>query len=190
MPPRDSTVVRLPSYEKVRATRCCMPTPTACCTWKPTPATPARWCRRTAKRDVWLNPPPIPLTTAEMDGVFDLPYARSPHPAYGDETAATTATKIPAWEMIRFSVNIMRGCFGGCTFCSITEHEGRIIQSRSEDSIMREIEEIRDKVQGFTGVISDLGGPTANMYRIGCKSPRSNRPAASRAASIPASART
>jgi uncharacterized radical SAM protein YgiQ len=73
--------------------------------------------------------------------------------------------------MIRFSVNIMRGCFGGCTFCSITEHEGRIIQSRSEDSVIREIEEIRDRVKGFTGVISDLGGPTANMYRIGCKSP-------------------
>jgi radical SAM superfamily enzyme YgiQ (UPF0313 family) len=67
--------------------------------------------------------------------------------------------------MIRFSVNIMRGCFGGCTFCSITEHEGRIIQSRSEDSVIREIEDIRDKVKGFTGVISDLGGPTANMYR-------------------------
>jgi uncharacterized radical SAM protein YgiQ len=73
--------------------------------------------------------------------------------------------------MIRFSVNIMRGCFGGCTFCSITEHEGRIIQSRSEASILREIEEIRDKVPGFTGVISDLGGPTANMYRLGCRSP-------------------
>jgi radical SAM superfamily enzyme YgiQ (UPF0313 family) len=68
--------------------------------------------------------------------------------------------------MIRFSVNIMRGCFGGCTFCSITEHEGRIIQSRSEDSIMREIEEMRDKTPGFTGIVSDLGGPTANMYRL------------------------
>jgi uncharacterized radical SAM protein YgiQ len=73
--------------------------------------------------------------------------------------------------MIRFSVNIMRGCFGGCTFCSITEHEGRIIQSRSEASVLREIEDIRDRVKGFTGVISDLGGPTANMYRIACKSP-------------------
>jgi uncharacterized radical SAM protein YgiQ len=113
-------------------------------------------------RDVWLNPPPIPLTTPEMDYVYALPYARRPHPAYGD-------AKIPAWEMIRFSVNIMRGCFGGCTFCSITEHEGRIIQSRSEDSIIREIEEIRDKTPGFTGVISDLGGPTANMYRLACK---------------------
>jgi len=111
---------------------------------------------------VWLNPPPIPLSTPEMDGVYGLPYQRKPHPAYGE-------AKIPAFEMIRFSINIMRGCFGGCTFCSITEHEGRIIQSRSEDSILREIEEIRDKTPGFTGVISDLGGPTANMYRLACK---------------------
>ena len=114
---------------------------------------------------IYLEPPPIPLTTPEMDGVYDLPYARAPHPDYGD-------AKIPAWEMIRFSVNIMRGCFGGCSFCSITEHEGRIIQSRSEASILREIEEIRDKVPGFTGVISDLGGPTANMYRMACKDKR------------------
>ncbi len=77
---------------------------------------------------------------------------------------------IPAYKMIRFSVSIQRGCFGGCTFCSITEHEGRIIQNRSEDSVIREIEQIRDAVPGFTGVISDLGGPTANMYRIACKS--------------------
>ncbi|NJD33792.1 MAG: YgiQ family radical SAM protein [Betaproteobacteria bacterium] len=116
-------------------------------------------------RDVWLNPPPIPLTTEEMDHVFGLPYARAPHPSYGD-------AKIPAWEMIRFSINIMRGCFGGCTFCSITEHEGRIIQSRSEASILREVEEIRDKTPGFTGVISDIGGPTANMYRMACKDPK------------------
>ncbi|MDE2428342.1 MAG: YgiQ family radical SAM protein [Burkholderiales bacterium] len=113
-------------------------------------------------RDVWLNPPPLPLAMDEMDGVYDRAYARGPHPSYGK-------AKIPAWEMIRFSVNIMRGCFGGCTFCSITEHEGRIIQSRSEPSILREIEEIRDKVKGFTGTISDLGGPTANMYRLACK---------------------
>jgi uncharacterized radical SAM protein YgiQ len=114
------------------------------------------------ERDVWLNPPPLPLAMDEMDGVYDLPYARAPHPSYGK-------ARIPAWEMIRFSVNIMRGCFGGCTFCSITEHEGRIIQSRSEPSILREIELIRDKTKGFTGTISDLGGPTANMYRLACK---------------------
>jgi uncharacterized radical SAM protein YgiQ len=112
---------------------------------------------------VWLNPPPVPLDTEEMDRVFDRPFARAPHPRYGE-------ARIPAWEMIRFSVNIMRGCFGGCTFCSITEHEGRIIQSRSEASILREIEAIRDKTPGFKGHVSDLGGPTANMYRMACKS--------------------
>ena len=110
-------------------------------------------------REVWINPPPIPLTMREMDAIYELPYARQPHPSYGD-------AKIPAYEMIRFSVTIQRGCFGGCTFCSITEHEGRIIQNRSTDSIISEIETIRDTVPGFTGVISDLGGPTANMYRL------------------------
>ena len=114
-------------------------------------------------REVWINPPPIPLSMREMDAIYELPYARQPHPSYGD-------AKIPAYEMIRFSVTIQRGCFGGCTFCSITEHEGRIIQNRSTDSIISEIETIRDTVPGFTGVISDLGGPTANMYRLACKS--------------------
>jgi uncharacterized radical SAM protein YgiQ len=133
--------------------------------------------------DVWFNPPPIPMTTEEMDYVFGMPYARVPHPAYGKE-------KIPAYDMIRFSVNIMRGCFGGCTFCSITEHEGRIIQNRSEESIIREIEEIRDKVPGFTGVISDLGGPTANMYRIACKSPEIESACRKPSCVFPASART
>lgn len=113
---------------------------------------------------VWLNPPPIPLETEELDRIFELPYARKPHPVYADE-------RIPAWEMIRHSVNIMRGCFGGCTFCSITEHEGRIIQSRSEDSVIREIEAIRDTDPDFRGYISDVGGPTANMYRMKCSSP-------------------
>ncbi|HQS49844.1 MAG TPA: YgiQ family radical SAM protein, partial [Xanthobacteraceae bacterium] len=121
--------------------------------------------QRHGDRDLWLNPPPIPLTSDEMDAVYDLPYARAPHPSYGD-------AKIPAWDMIKFSVTVMRGCFGGCTFCSITEHEGRIIQNRSEGSILREIELIRDKTPGFTGVISDIGGPTANMYRMACKDPK------------------
>ena len=114
-------------------------------------------------REVWFNPPPIPLSTPELDWVFEQPYQRRPHPIYGN-------AKIPALEMIQHSVNIMRGCFGGCTFCSITEHEGRIIQNRSEDSIVREIEKIRDTSPSFTGVISDLGGPTANMWRLACKS--------------------
>ncbi len=118
--------------------------------------------------EVWVNPPPIPLETDEMDWVFDLAYQRRPHPSYGD-------SRIPAYDMIKTSVNIMRGCFGGCTFCSITEHEGRIIQSRSEESILGEIEKIRDLVPGFTGTISDLGGPTANMYKLNCKSPAVQR---------------
>ena len=177
VPPRDRSVIRLPSYEQVKKDPVLYAHASRVLHLETNPGNARALVQahgegRTA-RDVWINPPPIPLTTAEMDLVFDLPYARSPHPAYADENGRHDGpTKIPAWEMIRFSVNIMRGCFGGCTFCSITEHEGRIIQSRSEDSVIREIEEIRDKVPGFTGVVSDLGGPTANMYRIGCKSPQ------------------
>ncbi len=169
---RDRTVIRLPSYEQVKSDPVLYAHANRVLHLETNPGNARALVQAHADRDVWLTPPPIPLTTAEMDHVFDLPYARSPHPAYADEKGGHDgATKIPAWEMIRFSVNIMRGCFGGCTFCSITEHEGRIIQSRSEDSVIREIEEIRDKVPGFTGVVSDLGGPTANMYRIGCRTP-------------------
>jgi len=176
VPPRDRSVIRLPSYEQVRADPVLYAHANRVLHLETNPGNARALVQAHGEgataRDVWINPPPIPLTTAEMDYVFDLPYARSPHPRYADEHGSHDgATKIPAWEMIRFSVNIMRGCFGGCTFCSITEHEGRIIQSRSEDSIIREVEAIRDSVKGFTGTISDLGGPTANMYRIGCKSP-------------------
>lgn len=164
---RDHTVIRLPSYEAVKRDPVLYAHANRILHLETNPGNARALVQRHGEgpstRDVWLTPPPIPLTTEEMDYVFDQPYARAPHPSYGD-------AKIPAWEMIRFSVNIMRGCFGGCTFCSITEHEGRIIQNRSSNSIIREIEEIRDKVPGFTGVISDLGGPTANMYRIACKS--------------------
>ncbi|WP_066257420.1 YgiQ family radical SAM protein [Hydrogenophaga flava] len=174
--PRERTVIRLPSYEQVRSDAVLYAHANRVLHLETNPGNARALVQAhgegTTARDVWINPPPIPLTTAEMDYVFDLPYARGPHPAYADEHGKHDgATKIPAWEMIRFSVNIMRGCFGGCTFCSITEHEGRIIQSRSEDSIIREVEEMRDKVVGFTGVVSDLGGPTANMYRLGCRSP-------------------
>jgi uncharacterized radical SAM protein YgiQ len=176
VPPRERSVIRLPSYEQVKSDPVLYAHANRVLHLETNPGNARALVQahgegRTA-RDVWINPPPIPLTTAEMDHVFDLPYARSPHPIYADAQGGHDGeTKIPAWEMIRFSVNIMRGCFGGCTFCSITEHEGRIIQSRSEESILREIEDIRDKVPGFTGVVSDLGGPTANMYRIGCKTP-------------------
>jgi uncharacterized radical SAM protein YgiQ len=160
---RTTQVVRLPSYEEVASNPVMYAHASRVLHLEANPGNARALVQKHGDREVWLNPPPLPLTTKEMDYVYDLPYARQPHPAYGN-------AKIPAWDMIRFSVNIMRGCFGGCTFCSITEHEGRIIQSRSEESILKEIEEIRDKVDGFTGIISDLGGPTANMYRIACKS--------------------
>jgi uncharacterized radical SAM protein YgiQ len=160
--PRGQTVIRLPAYEQVKSDPVRYAHASRVFHLESNPGNARALVQRHSNRDLWLNPPPLPLTTAEMDHIYGLPYARAPHPSYGD-------AKIPAWEMIRFSINIMRGCFGGCTFCSITEHEGRIIQSRSEDSILHEIEEIRDKTPGFTGVISDLGGPTANMYRMACK---------------------
>ena len=159
---REKSVVRLPSYEQVKADPVMYAHTSRVFHLESNPGNARALVQAHGERDVWLTPPPIPLEMDEMDGVYDLPYARAPHPAYGK-------AKIPAWDMIRFSVNIMRGCFGGCTFCSITEHEGRIIQSRSEPSILREIELIRDKTKGFTGTISDLGGPTANMYRLACK---------------------
>ncbi len=170
--PRERTVIRLPAFEQVKSDPVLYAHANRVLHLETNPGNARALVQRHGERDVWLNPPPLPLSTPEMDLVFDLPYARSPHPRYADENGSHDhGTKIPAWEMIRFSVNIMRGCFGGCTFCSITEHEGRIIQSRSEDSVIREIEEMRDKVKGFTGIVSDLGGPTANMYRLGCKSP-------------------
>jgi uncharacterized radical SAM protein YgiQ len=160
---REHSVIRLPSFEQVSQDAVLYAHASRILHLESNPGNARALVQRHGTFDVWLNPPPIPLATADMDAVYELPYARAPHPSYG-------TAKIPAYHMIRFSVSIQRGCFGGCTFCSITEHEGRIIQSRSEDSVIREIETIRDTVSGFTGVISDLGGPTANMYRLHCKS--------------------
>ncbi|GGI53316.1 UPF0313 protein [Oxalicibacterium solurbis] len=162
---RSRTVVRLPSFDDVKDDPVLYAHASRVFHLESNPGNARALVQAHGERDVWLNPPPLPLAMDEMDGVYDMNYARAPHPSYGK-------ARIPAWDMIRFSVNIMRGCFGGCTFCSITEHEGRIIQSRSEPSILREIEEIRDKVKGFTGTISDLGGPTANMYRLACRDKR------------------
>ena len=156
------TVIRLPSFEQVERDPETYARASRVLHRESNPGNARPLIQKHGDRELWVSPPPIPLTTPEMDGVYDLPYARAPHPSYGD-------AKIPAWEMIRFSVTTMRGCFGGCSFCSITEHEGRIIQNRSEDSIIREIETVRDKTAGFTGIISDIGGPTANMYRLACK---------------------
>jgi uncharacterized radical SAM protein YgiQ len=158
----EHTVIRMPSFEQVEQDREAYARANRVLHRESNPGNARALVQRHGDRELWITPPPIPLTTPEMDAVYDLPYARAPHPAYGD-------AKIPAWDMIKFSVTIMRGCFGGCTFCSITEHEGRIIQNRSEASVVREIETIRDKTPGFTGIISDIGGPTANMYRMACK---------------------
>jgi uncharacterized radical SAM protein YgiQ len=160
---RERSVIRLPSFEQVNKDAVLYAHASRILHLESNPGNARALVQRHGTQELWLNPPPIPLSTADMDAIYELPYARRPHPAYG-------TAKIPAYHMIRFSVAIQRGCFGGCTFCSITEHEGRIIQSRSEDSVIREIETIRDDVKGFTGVISDLGGPTANMYRLHCKS--------------------
>jgi uncharacterized radical SAM protein YgiQ len=160
---RERSVIRLPAYEQVVRDPVLYAHASRILHLESNPGNARALVQRHGDQDVWLNAPPIPLTSMEMDWIYDLPYQRRPHPAYGNDN-------IPAYKMIRFSVSIQRGCFGGCTFCSITEHEGRIIQSRSEESVLREVEKIRDSVPGFTGVISDLGGPTANMYRLACKS--------------------
>jgi len=160
---REQSFIRLPSYETVRDDPIMYAHASRILHAEANPGNARPLVQAHGNRLLWINPPPIPLRTEEMDHVYELPYQRRPHPSYGD-------AKIPAYEMIRFSIAIQRGCFGGCTFCSITEHEGRIIQSRSEASVLREIETVRDTVPGFTGVISDLGGPTANMYRLACKS--------------------
>ncbi|WP_296062740.1 YgiQ family radical SAM protein [uncultured Amphritea sp.] len=157
----ETTYIRLPSFDKVAKDSALYAHASRVLHQESNPHNARALIQKHGNREIWVNPPPIPLETEEMDGVFGLPYQRIPHPAYGKE-------KIPAYDMIRFSINIMRGCFGGCTFCSITEHEGRIIQSRSHESILHEMAEIRDKVPGFTGSISDLGGPTSNMYFLNC----------------------
>jgi uncharacterized radical SAM protein YgiQ len=160
---RQNQIIRLPSYETAKQDKVLYAHASRILHREANAGNGRALVQQHGKLDVVVNPPPLPLTTKEMDSLYGLPFARVPHPRYGD-------AKIPAYEMIKFSVNILRGCFGGCTFCSITEHEGRIIQSRSEASILHEIEQIRDRTPGFTGNISDLGGPTANMYRMACKS--------------------
>jgi len=164
---RDQQAIRIPSFEAVSADRALYAHASRILHLESNPGNARALVQRhgdgAKAQDVWINPPPLPLSTAEMDELYELPFTRLPHPKH-------QGTKLPAYEMIKFSVTILRGCFGGCSFCSITEHEGRVIQSRSERSILAEIERIRDQTPGFTGNISDLGGPTANMYRMACKS--------------------
>ena len=161
---RERSVIRMPAYEQVAADPVLYAHASRILHWSPTRVTRARWCSAHGDhRRVAQSAADSADHRGDGLGLRSAVSSAAPHPFYGD-------AKIPAYKMIRFSVAIQRGCFGGCTFCSITEHEGRIIQSRSEHSVLREIEEIRDTVPGFTGVISDLGGPTANMYRLACKS--------------------
>ena len=161
---RTDLTIRLPSFEDVSNTPTLYAPASRILHLETNPFNARPMVQQHGDLDVWINPPPIPLSTKELDAVFALPFERAPHPSYGD-------AHIAAWEMIKHSISIMRGCFGGCSFCSITEHEGRIIQSRSEQSILDEVAEIRDRSPDFKGYISDLGGPTANMYRLACKDP-------------------
>ena len=164
----ERTALRLPGYEQVQGDPVLYAHASRLAHLESNPGNARPLVQRHGDKELWVNPPPLPLTTPELDGVYDLPFARAPHPAY-------QGARIPAWEMIRASVTILRGCFGGRSFCSITAHEGRVIQSRSEASVLAEIAAVRDKTAGFTGIVSDLGGATANMYRLGCTSPRAEK---------------
>ncbi len=167
---RDGGVVRLPSYEEVSAG-----TPAALAAfsamsrafqYETNPGNARPVVQPHGTQAVYLEPPAEPLDTALMDELYDLPFARVPHESYTEP--------IPAYETVKHSIVAMRGCFGGCTFCSITEHEGRVIQSRSAESILREVRALR-RMDGFSGVVTDVGGPTANMYQMRCKDEKIER---------------
>ncbi|MSP60076.1 MAG: YgiQ family radical SAM protein [Myxococcales bacterium] len=160
----DGRALELPAYEEIAA-----PTPEGKAAYaraarlfhhETNPYNARPLVQRSGGRAVYFNPPALPLETEEMDALYDLPFNRAPHPSYD--------RGIPAFETVKHSLVAMRGCFGGCTFCSITEHEGRIIQNRSAESILREVRALR-RMDDFRGVISDLGGPTANMYAMRCE---------------------
>ncbi len=157
----DSTL-ELPSFEAVAADTTQFAIATRGIHRESNPLNARRLVQRHGERTVVQNPPDLPLATEEMDAIYGLAYARRPHPSY--------TAPIPAFEMMRTSVTLMRGCFGGCTFCSITTHQGRIIQSRSKSSVLSELNVIA-KDEKFAGVVSDVGGPTANMYRMRCTRP-------------------
>jgi uncharacterized radical SAM protein YgiQ len=160
--PTQNTI-RLPSYEEVLADKRAFAQLTKIAHNETNPHNARRLVQPHDREAVVVNPPALPLSEADMDRVYGLPYTRQPHPGYGD-------LAIPAHEVVKDSVQIMRGCFGGCTFCSITAHEGRIIQSRSQESVLAEIRQMKDDPK-FTGVVSDIGGPTANMYQMRCQRP-------------------
>ena len=161
-PPEENTI-RLPSYEQVSSDKPAFADMTRIAHNETNPHNAKRLVQYHDREAVVANPPALPLSEAEMDRVYGCTFTRRPHPSYGNQ-------RIPAYEVVKDSVQIMRGCFGGCTFCSITAHEGRIIQSRSRESVLAEIRQVAAQPD-FSGVISDIGGPTANMYQMRCSRP-------------------
>jgi uncharacterized radical SAM protein YgiQ len=162
-PPAGPDTLELPAFEQAVADKLAFCEMTRIAHLETNPHNARRLVQRHGREAVVVNPPALPLEQAEMDAVYGLPFTRLPHPAYG-------TARIPAFEVVQHSVQIMRGCFGGCTFCSITAHEGRIIQSRSQESVITEIKLLAAQ-PGFKGTVSDIGGPTANMYQMRCTRP-------------------
>ncbi len=160
--PPPEPAIELPSFEDVSSDKVAFATATRFIHRESNPLNASRLIQRHGARCVVQNPPDLPLAQDEMDAIYGLSFARRPHPSY--------SAPIPAFEMMRTSVTLMRGCFGGCTFCSITTHQGRIIQSRSKESVLGELKQIAAE-PSFTGTVSDIGGPTANMYRMRCTRP-------------------
>jgi uncharacterized radical SAM protein YgiQ len=158
---RDGKTVVLPSYEEVKADKRAFAKMSRAFQYETNPHNGRPILQVHGDQAVYFHPPAEPLAEAEMDALYDLPFVRVPHPSYG-------GARIPAFDTIKHSIVTMRGCFGGCTFCSITEHEGRIIQSRSKESVLKEVRALT-RMEGFKGTITDLGGPTANMYKMACK---------------------
>ncbi len=156
----DGNVLFLPTYEEVTADKRAFAEMSRAFQYETNPGNGRPLVQPHGTQAVYFNPPAQPLDTALMDELYDMPFARAAHPTY--------EALIPAFETVKHSIVTMRGCFGGCTFCSITEHEGRVIQSRSAGSILREVRALR-RMDDFRGTISDLGGPTANMYQMKCK---------------------
>jgi len=156
----DGKLLVLPSYEEARDDKAAFARMSRMFQYETNPHNGRPMLQPHGDQAVYFNSPAEPLTEAEMDGLYDLPFARLPHPSYTE--------RIPAYETVKHSIVTMRGCFGGCTFCSITEHEGRVIQSRSEESVLREVRAL-SRMDGYRGVLSDVGGPTANMYKMTCK---------------------
>lgn len=160
VPPSDA--IQLPTYEEVRTSKVAFAEATKTIHNETNPYNARRLIQFHERQAVVCNPPRFPISQAAMDRIYDLPYTRQPHPSYTEP--------IPAFDMIKDSVTIMRGCFGGCTFCSITAHQGRIIQSRSQQSVLNELQQMAVE-PGFKGIVSDIGGPTANMYQMRCSRP-------------------